>query len=228
MIQEKRLWHNSPLVFPFYTMSYSPGSQSVALASIVKAVRISEIEPVARGLVQISSAYHKHDNLRGLQEMVDVVNFFAILIFYFVIGFSLIGAALLCMGFQYAKVPGFDFFRCWKIYAAGLLYAYLIIWGIGMILPRPTDVNGGTESSIAPIMRTVLFYLIPMVAIPLLARDYSRRTIALELIVIVVANSIMMFLAYATLPSLVSTQAQTDRFAPAADMERPRSVPKRR
>ena len=159
--------------------------------------------------------------------MVDVVNFFAILIFYFVIGFSLIGAALLCMGFQYAKVPGFDFFRCWKIYAAGLLYCYLVIWGIGLILPRPAEVNGGAESSIAPVMLTVLFYIIPMVAIPLLGRDYSRRTIAVELIVIVLANSIMIFLAYATLPHLVSTQAQTNRLAPA-DMERPSSVPKRR
>jgi hypothetical protein len=159
--------------------------------------------------------------------MVDVVNFFAILIFYFVIGFSLIGAALLCMGFQYAKIPGFDFLRCWKIYAAGLLYAYLLIWGIGLILPRQAKVNGEAESSITPVMQTAIFYVIPMVAVPLLGRDYSRRTIAVELIVIVLANSIMIFLAYATLPHLVSTQAPADRLAPA-DMERPRSVPKRR
>jgi hypothetical protein len=207
-------------------MAYSLRSQSVGLASIVKAIRMQRMKPSLVALFELPPL-RKDYNPGGLQEMVDVVSFLAILILYFVIGFSLIGAALLCMGFQYAKIPGFDFFRCWKIYAAALLYGYLIIWGIGLILPRQAEVNGEAESPIAPVMRTVLFYIIPMIAIPLLVRDYSRRTIVVELIVIVLANSIMIFLAYATLPHLVSTQPQTNRLAPA-DIDRPRSVPKRR
>src|SRR5260370_7901626 len=101
--------------------------------------------------------------------MVDVVNFFAILIFYFVIGFSLIGAALLCMGFQYAKVPGFDFFRCWKIYTAAILYCSMVICGIGLILPRPAEFNSGSQPSVLSLTLTFLSYISPLLPILLLS-----------------------------------------------------------
>ncbi len=159
--------------------------------------------------------------------MADFFNFWAILILYFVIGFSLIGATLLCKGFEYAKVPGFPFIRCWKIYLAGLLYGYLVIWGVGLILSRPAQGEGAPDSSIEPIVRTVLFFGIPMIAIPLLGRDFSRRAIAVELIAILLANSIMIFVAYTTLPHLLGTQTQTNPIVPA-ESTGPRPMPKQR
>ena len=167
--------------------------------------------------------------------MVEIFNVYMVLFFYLAIGFPLIGGTLLWMGFQYGKIPGFNFVRCWKIYLAGLCYGYLVVWGIGLILQRPAETDPVSQSKIAPevpeskmapVMRTVVFYAIPMVAIPLLGRNYSTRAIAIEFIVILLANSIMIFLAYTTLPHVLNTQPGTDRVAPAESTS-PRPISKR-
>jgi hypothetical protein len=138
--------------------------------------------------------------------MLEIFNVYIAVFFYLAIGFPLIGGALLYMGFQLAKVPDFTFVRCWKIYLAGLCYGYLVVWGVGMILQAPTETNETSEMSVAAVLRTILFYVVPMIAIPILCRDYSRRAIITELIVILVANSIMIVFAYTTLPHFINTK----------------------
>jgi hypothetical protein len=117
--------------------------------------------------------------------MVEVFNSYATFLFYVAVAFPLIGGTILYMGLQLAKVPDFTFVRCWKIYLAGLCYGYLVIMGTVLLLNEPM-----------PVFQTVLFYVIPMVAIPLLGREYSKRTIAVEIAVIILANSIMLGLGY--------------------------------
>jgi hypothetical protein len=135
--------------------------------------------------------------------MVEVFNFYATLFFYLAIGFPLVGGTILYMGFQIAKVPDFTFVRCWKIYLAGLCYGYLVIMAIVLLLQQSM-----------PVFQTVLFYAIPMVAIPILGRDYSKRTIAVEIAVVLVANSIMLGLAF-TAPYFLTPPSEERRFAPA-------------
>src|SRR5437762_3415023 len=113
--------------------------------------------------------------------MVEVFNSYAVFFFYLAIGFPLIGGTLLYMGFQLAKIPDFTFVRCWKIYLAGLCYGYLVIMGTVLLLQQPM-----------PVFQTVLFYLIPMVAIRLLGRAYFKRPIALEIAAVLLANSTML------------------------------------
>lgn len=134
--------------------------------------------------------------------MVELFNIYATIFFFLVIGFPLIGAGILFKGFQLAKVSGFPFFKCFKIYLAGLLYCYLIVW-TALLIMKPADPRVTAEAPIAPILRTILFYVIPMVAIPLLGRDLSRRTIVVELVAILVANTVMIIAAYVILPFLL-------------------------
>jgi hypothetical protein len=134
--------------------------------------------------------------------MVEVFNFYATLFFYLAIGFPLVGGTLLYMGFQLAKVPDFTFVRCWKIYLAGLCYGYLAIMAIVLLLQQSM-----------PVFQTVLFYAIPMVAIPILGRDYSKRTISVEMVTILVANSIMLALAF-TAPYFLSAPSEKGRLTP--------------
>jgi len=149
--------------------------------------------------------------------MVELFNSYAVFFFYFAIGFPLIGGTLLYMGFQLAKVPDFTFVRCWKIYLAGLCYGYLVIMGTVLLLQQPM-----------PVFQTVLFYLIPMVAIPLLGRDYSKRTIAAEIAVVLVANSIMLGMAYflaspGDRTQLTPTESTTRQRSPNSKSESPDS-----
>jgi hypothetical protein len=130
--------------------------------------------------------------------MVEAFDRLVTFFVYAAIVFPLIGAAILYGGFQLAKVPGFTFVRCWKIYLAGLCYGYLIIMGLVFIFQKSL-----------PVTQTVLFFAIPLVAIPLLARDYSRRTILVEIVVILLANSIMLALLVMTLSHVL--KPQTDR-----------------
>jgi hypothetical protein len=53
-----------------------------------------------------------------------------------------------------------------------------------------------------------------MVAIPILCRDYSRRALVTELVVILVANSIMIVFLYTTLPHFINTKPDGNRRNP--------------
>jgi len=159
--------------------------------------------------------------------MVEIFNLYATIFFFLAIGFPLIGGALLFIGFQYAKVPGFTFVKTWKIYLTGLCYSYLVIWGILLVLKPTGEAKETPEPPIAPIVRTLLFYAVPMVAIPLLGRDFSRRTIAVELLAVLLANSIMIVVAYMTLPHLLKPQAENRRYAPV-EPATPTPIPKGR
>jgi hypothetical protein len=159
--------------------------------------------------------------------MVQLVNQTLVLILYFIVVFPLLGGAMLWKGFELAKVPGFTFTRCWKVYLAGLLWCYLAIWGVSWILLQPSGMQGGAEPNYAPIVRTVLIYAIPMMAIPLVARNFSPRAIAVELLVILLANTLMILLFYTTLPYVLGTQPQADQVVPA-DSITPRQPASRR
>src|SRR5216683_3046074 len=112
--------------------------------------------------------------------LVEVFNLYAIVFVYLAIGFPLIGGAMMWMAFQVAKIPGFDFMKCWKIYLAGLCYGYLAIIGLRLVLDP------------APAVPTIIFFAVPLVTIPLLGRNLSQRTVIVEVLVIILANSIML------------------------------------
>jgi len=112
-------------------------------------------------------------------------NALAILFFYLAIVFPLIGGTILWMAFRFAKVPGFTFVKSWKVYLAGLSYSYLVVIGLVLVFRQPF-----------PVFQTILFFIIPLVAIPLLARDFSQRALGVEVVVILVANSIMLGFLY--------------------------------
>jgi hypothetical protein len=122
-------------------------------------------------------------------NFVEIFNLYATLFFYLAIGFPLIGGTMLWMAFQLTKVPDFSFARCWKIYLAGLSYSYLVIIGLVFVFSRSF-----------PIVQTALFFAIPMVAIPILSRHPPQRVVVTEIIVVLLANSAMIGLAFVTMP----------------------------
>ena len=95
--------------------------------------------------------------------IVELFNLYATFFVYLAIVFPLIGGAVLWIGFQFAKVPDFTFVKCWKIYLAGLCYSYLVIFGVRLIADP------------GPFVPTILFFAVPLVAIPLLTRNFSQR-----------------------------------------------------
>src|SRR5713101_4871085 len=150
-------------------------------------------------------------------SMGEVFTWYVVLFVYFAVVYPLLGGAVMWLGFQWAKVPDFTFVKCWKIYLAGLCYGYLVIMGTVLLLQQPM-----------PVFQTVLFYLIPMVAIPLLGRDYSKRTIAVEIAVVLVANSIMLGMAYflaspGDRTQLTPTESTTRQRSPNSKSESPDS-----
>jgi hypothetical protein len=157
--------------------------------------------------------------------MVEIFNIYAAVLFLLLVAFPVIGGAILYKAFELAKVPGFPFLKCLKIYLGGLLYFYLIVT-IPMLIMKPA---GGpkdvADAPVAPIVRTILLYVVPMVAIPLIARDFSRRTIAVELIAILVANTAIIFAAYLALPHILPQANPAINSAP--ESPGPTSIPKR-
>src|SRR2546423_960218 len=101
--------------------------------------------------------------------IVELFNLYATFFVYLAIIFPLIGGAIMWMGFQLAKVSDFTFVKCWKIYLAGLCYSYLVIFGLRFIVDP------------GPVVPTILFFVVPLIAIPLLTRNYSQRILAVEI-----------------------------------------------
>jgi hypothetical protein len=143
--------------------------------------------------------------------MLQILNIYGTFFFFLVIAFPLIGGAILYKGCELFKITGFPFFKCWKIYLAGLLYCYLVIWGLMVIMKPPGGSKEMPEAQVAPILRTILFYGVPIVAIPFLGRDFSRRALTVELIAILLANTVMILVAYLTLPYLLPAESPTPR-----------------
>jgi hypothetical protein len=155
-------------------------------------------------------------------NFAQLVNLFATVLFFLVLVFPLIGATILWQGFRLAKVPDFPFLKCWKIYLTGLLYAYLVLWSLGCILFRAGDRPTETFS----VISTILVYAVPLVAIPLLGRNFSRRVLVVEVIVILIANTLIIVVGYLLSPSRTGDQAKMLIQQPARDA-RPRDVPPR-
>jgi hypothetical protein len=155
-------------------------------------------------------------------NFVQLINLFATLLFFLVVVFPLIGATFLWQGFRLAKVPDFPFLKCWKIYLTGLLYAYLVFWTLGCIFFRTSE----RPSEVFSVISTILLYVVPLVAIPLLGRNYSRRVLLVEVIVILLANTVIIVTAYLLSPSRTSDQAKILIQQPSRDV-RPRDVPPR-
>jgi hypothetical protein len=130
-------------------------------------------------------------------SIAEAFNVYATLFVYLAIAYPLLGGAVLWLGFQAAKIPDFTFFKCWKIYLAGLCYGYLAIIGLGLIL-KP-----------APAVPTVLFFVVPLIAIPLLGRNLARRVVVVEVIAIVLANSAMVALLF-TVPFVIGPQRTSE------------------
>ena len=124
--------------------------------------------------------------------IVEIFNLYAALFIYSAIVFPLIGGIMLWLAFQLAKVPDFTFVKCWKIYLAGLCYGYLVIFCLRLVVDP------------GPVVPTILFFAVPLAAIPLLGRNFSQRVVAVEIIVILLANAIMVGLAVYTLSFVLS------------------------
>src|SRR5713101_8232643 len=120
-------------------------------------------------------------------SMGEVFTWYVVLFVYFAVVYPLLGGAVMWLGFQWAKVPDFTFVKCWKIYLAGLCYGYLVIIGLGLILKT------------APAIPTILFFVVPLIAIPLLGRNLTRRVVVVEVIAVLLANSAMVGLLF-TMP----------------------------
>jgi hypothetical protein len=136
-------------------------------------------------------------DLAPTMRLVDLFNAFVVIFVYSVIAFPLVGGIMLWKGFQLAKIPDFTFMKCWKIYLAGLCYAYLAFFAVRLIFGEPW-----------PAVPIILFFGVPMVAIPFLGRNLSQRTVIVEALVIFLANSIMIGLTF-TIPFFLSSSQPT-------------------
>jgi hypothetical protein len=125
-------------------------------------------------------------------NFAQLVNAYGQFLFYLLIIFPLIGGLVLWQGFRLTKVADFTFVKCWKIYLTALCYAYLLIYAAILIFGRPGEQAGKTFS----IFLTLLFFLVPLVAIPLLVRNFNRRVVLVELMVILLANSLILISAF--------------------------------
>src|SRR5207244_4960652 len=123
-------------------------------------------------------------------SMGEVFNLYATVFVYFAVAYPLLGGAILWLAFQAAKIPDFTFVKCWKIYLAGLCYGYLVMIGLGLILKT------------APAILTILFFVVPLIAIPLLGRNLTRRVVVVEVIAVLLANSAMVGLLF-TMPFVI-------------------------
>ncbi len=117
------------------------------------------------------------------------------------------------------KIPDFKFVKCWKIYLAGLCYGYLVIIGLRIILEP------------APAVPTILFFVVPLIAIPLLGKNLTQRVVVVEVIAILLANSVMVALLF-TVPFVIGPPRASNprETAPGVDgvgrnpMQPPRDV----
>jgi hypothetical protein len=198
MVQEKRLRHDSPLFFPIYTMAYSLRSQSLHFAfpaaqgtMLLKTWRWKEMFEVLSLIATFFAG------TPSPSPMVQVFNLYVVLFVYCALLFPLVGGAVLWKGFQVAGIPDFTFLKCWKIYLAGLCYGYLVIIGLRFILEP------------APAVPTILFFAVPLMAIPLLGRNFSQRVVIVEVLVVLLANSIMIGLLF-TMPFFLGSSKATD------------------
>src|SRR5437879_5508021 len=98
-------------------------------------------------------------------SMGEIFSLYLALFVYLAVVYPLLGGAILWLGFQAAKIPDFKFVKCWKIYLAGLCYGYLVIIGLRIILEP------------APAVPTILFFAVPLIAIPLLGRNLTPRVV---------------------------------------------------
>jgi hypothetical protein len=109
-------------------------------------------------------------------------------VFLFLFGIPMLvlptlGGGLVFVGFQIARIPNMDYWKCWKVYLAGCCYGFLVLVAVGFGLQR-SDLGPGVRQAI----QAGVFCGMQLLLIPLLLRHYSRRAITAASIAIVFTN----------------------------------------
>ncbi|SRR5579871_4616308 len=97
-------------------------------------------------------------------------------IFLYVYGIPLVvlptlGGGLVFAGFRLVRVPGVDFWKCWKVYLAGCCYAFLALVMVGFGLPRSELGDVGRRAVQAGVFCGIQLLLIPL----LLRSNHAKR-----------------------------------------------------
>lgn len=97
-------------------------------------------------------------------------------IFLYVYGIPLVilptlGGGFVFAGFRLVRVPGADFWKCWKVYLAGCCYAFLVLVMVTFGLPRSDLSDVGRRAVQAGVFCGMQLLLIPL----LLWANHSKR-----------------------------------------------------
>jgi len=126
---------------------------------------------------------------------MDVGQMLRILLYLFgipLVVLPTVGGGLVFVGFQFARVPNVDYWKCWKAYLAGCCYGFLVLVAVGLGLQRSELGPWGRQAVQVGVFCGMQFLLIP-----LLLRHYSRRAIMAAGIAILLTNVVTLGLVMA-------------------------------
>ena len=115
--------------------------------------------------------------------MQPFIWFFTILMLMVLFVGPTIGGAMVWQSLKIARVSDVTFGRCWKSYLAACCYAALVMFVMLFFLHDQL-----------PWLRTLLFFLTPLVVVPILIRNHSKPALLAEIVAIVVANVIILLI----------------------------------
>ena len=94
-----------------------------------------------------------------------------------------IGGGLVFLGYQAAKIPNVDYWKCWKVYLASCCYGFIGLVGIGYLLQQSE-----MSLTLKQITQFGIFVALQLVFVPLFLRNYSRQALSIAGLAVVITN----------------------------------------
>jgi hypothetical protein len=93
-----------------------------------------------------------------------------------------LGGGFVTLGFQIAKMPKIDYWRCWKICMASCCYAFLAMVPVGFIMQASEQKH---------IVQLITFIVVQLVLIPSFLRNFSIRALTIAGAGVVLSNVVV-------------------------------------
>jgi hypothetical protein len=102
-----------------------------------------------------------------------------------------LGGGFVTLGFQIAKVPPVNYWRCWKVYLASCCYAFLALIPVRFVLQ-------GSEATLATrnVIHVAVFCGTQLVLIPIFLKTFSPRALGIAGLAILLTNLITILLLW--------------------------------
>jgi len=117
---------------------------------------------------------------------MDNTNLFQILLYVFGVPLVLLptlGGGLVFLGYQVAKIPSVDYWKCWKVYLASCCYGFILLVGVGYLL-QGSEFSSFTRQAI----QFAVFGTMQLVCVPIFLRNYTRPALTVASLAVLLTN----------------------------------------